>query len=165
MNKSNLFLMLGLAGGTILGLLASGSVAGFNSGSTGNSPRPQMDHSMHNMDAMTHDHDKVQEVGAGAVPAVQIALQSEGGCTYNMQLKLENFSLAPQNVNGPHKNGEGHAHLYADGKKLARIYSEWFHFSAPSGSQAIEVTLNSNDHAILAIEGKPITASAKLTDC
>jgi len=82
-----------------------------------------------------------------------------------MQLTLENFRLAPEAVNTAHKDGEGHAHLYADGVKLARVYSEWFHFAAPSGSKSIEVTLNSNDHATLVHEGKPISATAQLSDC
>ncbi len=158
MNKANLFLILGLAGGAVLGLLASGAVTGSGSGASRSA-------ATQGMDAAHHDHDRVHPVAPGAVPAVQIALQSEGGCTYNMQLTLENFRFAPERVNGPHTDGEGHAHLYADGVKLARVYSEWFHFSAPIGSKAIEITLNSNDHATLAHEGNPITATALLTDC
>ena len=158
MNRANLFLILGLAGGAVLGLLASGAVTGNGSGAAGSAVTQ-------GMDAKHHDHDRVHEVDESAVPAVQIALQSEGGCTYNMRLSLENFRFAPENVNDAHKEGEGHAHLYADGVKLARVYSEWFHFSAPLGSKAIEITLNSNDHATLAHEGDPITATAQLTDC
>ena len=161
MNKPNLFLIIGLVGGAALGLLASGSISGFGSGATA----PKMDHSKHQIGADNHDHDRLQEVPIDAVPSVQITLDAEGGCTYNMRLDLTNFRFAPENVNGPHKDGEGHAHLYADGQKLSRIYSEWVYFAAPLGSKSIEVTLNSNDHATLANQGKPITAQAALDDC
>jgi len=165
MNKANLFLILGLAGGTCLGLLASGSLDGVGSGAIGSAPTADMDHAQHQTGGMAHDHDRVQEVAPDAIPTIQIALQPEDPCTYNLMVTLNNFAFAPENVNGPHKDGEGHAHLYADGRKLGRIYSEWYHFSAPAGSKSIEVTLNSNDHATLAHEGKPITATAPLTDC
>ena len=165
MNRPNLMLMLGLIGGTALGFIASGSLGGFGSGAD-LSPEPaEMDHSMHQMGGQKHDHDRVQEVDPGAVPAVQIALQSEGGCAYNLLLSLDNFEFSPETVNQPHIPGTGHAHLYADGQKLGRIYSKWYHFTAPAGSKSIEVTLNSNDHATLAHEGQAITAKADLSDC
>ena len=165
MSKENLFLIIGLAGGAALGLLASGSFGGLGSGSNRSAPSPKMDHSQHQMDGTAHDHDRVQEVSPDAVPTVRISLNSEGGCAYNMLLSLENFVLSPKDVNGPHKDGQGHAHLYAGGQKLARVYSEWFHFIAPTGSKSIEVTLNSNDHATLALNGEPIKAAADLTGC
>ena len=161
MNKPNLFLMIGLVGGAVLGLLASGSFSGFESGATA----PKTNDSKHQMGADNHDHNRLQEVPINAVPSVKIVLDAEGGCTYNMRLDLTNFRFAPENVNGPHEAGEGHAHLYADGQKLSRIYSEWVHFAAPLGSKFIEVTLNSNDHATLANQGKPITATAAMDDC
>lgn len=164
MNRSNLFLVLGLAGGTCLGFLASGSVSGFGFNAKTAPDNTGMDHSMHQMDGMKHDHDRIQEV-EGDVPSLMLHLQSEGNCTFNLHMMMENFRLAPENVNGPHVSGEGHAHLYVDGEKHARIYSEWVHFTAPRGSKAIEITLNSNDHATLAHQGKPIRATADLSDC
>ena len=164
MNKANLFLVLGLAGGALLGLLASGSFGGFGSGATGSAPKQVMDHSKHQVDGIAHDHDRLQEV-EGDVPTLMLNLKAEGNCTFNLHMTVQNFRLAPENVNGPHLSGEGHAHLYADGVKLARVYSEWFHFTAPKGSKSIEVTLNSNDHATLVAGGEPITATADLPDC
>ena len=165
MNRSNLMFMLGLIGGTALGFIASGSIGGFGSGADLTPQPAEMDHSMHKMGGKTHDHDRVQEVDPSAVPAVQIALQSEGGCAYNLLLSLDNFKFSPETVNEAHISGTGHAHLYADDQKLGRIYSEWYHFTAPKGSKSIEVTLNSNDHATLSHEGKAITAKADLSDC
>ncbi len=156
MNRANLFLIVGLAGGTVLGLLASGSLGGFGSGSSPKNASPT--------DGMAHDHSKMIDA-TDPVPTVQIALFSEGGCSYNLQTTVQNFAFSPSAVNTDHNDGEGHAHLYVDGKKIARLYSEWFHFTVPQGSKTAEVVLNSNDHSTLANGGEPIGAKADLTDC
>ena len=51
-----------------------------------------------------------------------------------------------------HVPGEGHAHVYLDGRKIMRIYSEWFHlntyqFSTRSGEQLLSTEFVGNDHA------------------
>ena len=161
MNRANLFLVLGLAGGVVIGLAASGTLGGFGSGATGNAT----DHSAAQMvGGMDHDHSKMRAVDDVA-PSVMVHLTPEGGCAYNAHIMTENFVFSPQNVNGEHVPGEGHAHLYVDGVKLSRVYSEWFHFTAPKGASEVEVTLNSNDHATLTVDGAPVTATAELTDC
>lgn len=157
MNKANLFLILGLAGGTMIGLSAAGTFSDQMESHNTQSQSAEMD--------AHHNHDRMQEVSPSAVPLVLINLNAEGGCAYNMQLILDNFRLAPEAVNMAHKDGEGHLHLYADGVKLARVYSEWFHFAAPKGSKTIKVTLNSNDHATLVHDGNPIEATAQLNGC
>jgi hypothetical protein len=48
-----------------------------------------------------------------------------------------------------------------DGDNAARLYGEWFHLDAlPPGRRSLWATLNSNDHRMLAVDGKPIEASA-----
>lgn len=71
---------------------------------------------------------------------------------WNLRLKTTNFEFSPENANGPHQAGEGHAHLYVNGKKRARLYGRWFHIDRlPPGRVALTVTLNSNDHRPLAV--------------
>ena len=155
MNRANLFLIIGLAAGTVLGLAASGSFGGFShSGQSAEAP---------NMAA--HDHSKMIEIPESSAPVLSAVLHHEGGCAYNLHLTVSNFRFAPENANGSHVDGEGHAHIYVDGTKLARVYSDWFHFSAPKGSKMLKVTLTANDHSALAVGGVPITSSVALTEC
>lgn len=157
MNKANLFLIVGLAAGTGLGFVASGSLSGFGSGAA-HTP-------MQNVSDAAHNHDRVQELSADEAPTVQIIVKPEGGCAYNLHIITQKFQFAPENVNGAYAPGEGHAHIYVDDIKRARVYSEWFHFTAKPSAKTVKVTLNSNDHATLASGGVPIEATAELTDC
>ena len=60
--------------------------------------------------------------------------------------------------------GEGHAHVYVDGEKAARIYGPWFHLGAlPPGEVTLGVTLNANDHSLLAVSGRPLKAEKTIT--
>lgn len=59
-----------------------------------------------------------------------------------------------------HYPGEGHAHLYVDGQKIARLYGKWYHIEELSpGQHEITVTLNANDHREYAVNGENISTS------
>ena len=62
-----------------------------------------------------------------------------------------------------HIPGEGHAHVFLDGRKIMRIYNEWFHlntyqFSTRSGEQLLSIEFVGNDHAPYTINGLPVGA-------
>jgi len=57
-----------------------------------------------------------------------------------------------------HVPSEGHAHLYIDGKKVTRLYGEWYHIPSLSpGTHKITVTLNANSHEDLMVKGKVVS--------
>ena len=71
---------------------------------------------------------------------------------WNVYLQVSNFRFAPEQASQPHREGEGHAHLYINGSKIARIYSNWFHIpELLKDRNEIKITLNSNDHQTFAI--------------
>ena len=71
---------------------------------------------------------------------------------WNVYVQVSNFRFAPENASQPHRQGEGHAHLYINGNKIARLYSNWFHIpELIKDKNEIKVTLNSNDHQTLTI--------------
>jgi len=114
-----------------------------------------MDHGM--------DHDTPLEVGGGTPPAVQIAINKDPMSGYNLLVSVENFRFAPHHASLAHAAGEGHAHLYVNGMKQARLYGPWAHMpDLPSGEVIVEVTLNSNNHQPLAVDGEPVAASITL---
>ena len=112
-----------------------------------------------------HDHETAFEVPTGtAAPAVGIAVRRDAMTGWNVELSIENFTFAPERASGAHQMGEGHAHLYVDGAKVARLYGPWFHIAALSpGVHTIEVKLSTNDHAIYAVNGREVSASARVT--
>lgn len=109
-----------------------------------------------NMAAMSHD-------GAIALDdAVSVALEvdvdDDGGV--NVRILTDNWRWSPENVNGAHIAGEGHAHIYADGVKLNRVYGPRYHIAGlEAGEREIRVTLNANSHNELRVNGEPLEAA------
>ena len=107
-----------------------------------------------------HGHGELLEA-AGAAPSVSVNVSPDPESGWNLHVTTRNFRFAPQNASAAHVPGEGHAHVYVNGTKIARLYGEWLHIAElPKGSNRIEVTLNANDHRGLAVAGKPVSGSA-----
>ena len=88
---------------------------------------------------------------------------SDGG--YNIRVQTLNFTFAPQRVGMEPSAGEGHAHLYVDDVKVARLYGEWFHLeSLPDDAEMISVALYANNHRPLAMDGVEITDMVMVAD-
>jgi len=90
---------------------------------------------------------------------MDLAKDPTGG--WNVTLRTTNFAFTPEAVNQPNTPNTGHAHLFVDGVKLARLYGPHFHMPdlAP-GQHEIVVTLSSNDHSIYRVDGVRIEARA-----
>jgi hypothetical protein len=96
-------------------------------------------------------------------PTVAIRVIEDAKAGWNVQVDTTNFRWAPEHASQAHVPGEGHAHLYVDGKKVARLYGPWFHLErlAP-GTREVRVTLNANSHEELAVNGKILAATASV---
>ena len=89
--------------------------------------------------------------------AVQVVPDTKDG--YNVLIETENFRFAPTAVNGEPIPNEGHAHVYVNGTKVGRVYSEWTHVEGryfTAGENEVYVTLNANDHSEWAVDGVTI---------
>ena len=76
---------------------------------------------------------------------------------YNLHLITTNFKFTPENAGRTQVFGEGHAHLYLNDEKIARVYGNWFYLPPlPQGDYDVEVTLNGNGHEMLTWGGEPI---------
>lgn len=103
------------------------------------------------------------EVSAIAAPEVSLLIDPDPDAGWNLQVKTRNFDFAPRDAGGVHVDGTGHAHLYVNGVKQARLYGDWHHIPAlPAGEVLIEVVLNTNDHRPLAVAGRKIAAETRL---
>lgn len=125
-----------------------------------------MDHSAMGHGDASHAmmHDTPLALTADEAPTLSVMVTPDPMAGYNLHLMTRNFAFSPQNASREHVPGEGHAHVYINGTKHGRLYSEWMHIDAlPAGDVTVEVTLNSNDHRPFSVDGANIAASAALT--
>ncbi|MBQ1203928.1 MAG: hypothetical protein IIX61_09075, partial [Loktanella sp.] len=67
--------------------------------------------------------------------------------------------FTPELVNSDNVDNTGHAHLYINDMKMARLYGPHFHIhELPEGEHEIAVTLSSNDHSYYFVDGNLIQA-------
>lgn len=112
----------------------------------------------------THDHTLLEIPAGQPVPTVQLKLVPDAMKGWNLEVITTNFRFAPEHINTKNLPGEGHAHLYVNGKKVTRLYGAWYYLaSLPAGKNTITVSLNSNKHEQLAYQGKPIQTTTLLT--
>ncbi|KAJ55805.1 hypothetical protein ACMU_08500 [Actibacterium mucosum KCTC 23349] len=103
-------------------------------------------------------HGKV-EADPDNPPKVALRVEADALSGWNVYVDAQNFTFAPQNVNQANIANEGHAHLYLNGAKVARLYGPAFHLSnVPKGHNVVTVSLNANDHSDLTVLGEPIFA-------
>lgn len=118
----------------------------------------ETDADSHSHSEDSHSHSETYEVGdAALIPSVELMVMEDEKSGWNVTLTTENFTFTPENVNGEHVDNEGHAHIWVDGEKLARIYSESYHIDdLGEGEHEISVTLNTNKHADYTVDGETI---------
>lgn len=165
MPKTLMFAIIGLFFGTGFGFLLAATtgaeLVGHDHGTDAAHDHAAHDHG----DGMAgHDiHDQLVEAEA-PLPSLMLHVLPDGPQSRNLHIMVSNFTFAPQNVNGDHVPGQGHAHVYVDGVKQPRAYSPYVHLQAlPKGTHDIRVTLNANTHGQLAINGTPIEATTQIT--
>ena len=139
-------IVFGIAGGFLLagGMEASG-------GGHSHSDAEAHDHS-------THDHDALTEWD-GPVPDIALHLWPDAEGAVNIRLDAEGFIFTPEEVNGSNTPASGHAHVYVNDEKVARMYGPYMQVTGIERGDVIRVTLNANDHTEWAVDGVPVAAS------
>jgi len=105
----------------------------------------------------------VHEITQEGAPKATLDIQKDPTGGFNVHVVTSTFVWRPEMASMQHVPGEGHAHVYLDGRKIMRIYNEWFHlntyqFSTRSGEQLLSIEFVGNDHAPYTIQGLPIGA-------
>lgn len=152
MTRAFAFLLIGLVFGGALGFVLAPDT------SVSEQAAPAMDHAAH-----AHVHGEALMLDAGnTAPTLTLDVAPDPVAGWNVNIRTSNFTFAPERAGQDHVAGEGHAHIYVNGEKVARVYGDWFHLdSLPSGTVEIEVTLTSNDHRALVVEDRPLSASVR----
>jgi uncharacterized membrane protein YphA (DoxX/SURF4 family) len=97
-------------------------------------------------------------------PTVMIHPYKDANGGWNLHLMTGQFRFSPENAGKEDVLGEGHAHLYVNGKKVGRIYGDWAHVAVPKGANKVKVTLNTNSHKDYFVEGKQVQAEVELNE-
>lgn len=109
-------------------------------------------------------HDRFDVPANSAAPSVVIHAAKDVNGGWNLHLMTTNFTFTPENSGKEDVVGEGHAHIYVNGKKVARVYSNWFHINLPKGANKVKVTLNTNSHKEYFFEDKIIQHEIELDE-
>ncbi|MBV6622286.1 MAG: hypothetical protein KI793_04900 [Rivularia sp. (in: Bacteria)] len=104
-----------------------------------------------------HKHGKMEVPQGQPAPTVDVVVVKDAKKGWNLEAKTTNFKFAPEKINTAAEAGEGHAHLFVNGKKITRLYSNWYYLeNLEPGENQVKVTLNANNHADWASNGKII---------
>lgn len=115
--------------------------------------------------AHTNGATSIHEISSSAAPSAKLIVTKDPTGGFNVQVQTSRFTWRPDMASMKHVEGEGHAHVYLDGRKIMRIYNNWFHlntfqFATKSGEQLVSIELVGNDHAPYTTEGLPVGAEA-----
>ncbi|MDX1766240.1 MAG: hypothetical protein R3313_04785 [Candidatus Saccharimonadales bacterium] len=123
-------------------------------------------HSEEDPEASHSEAHEEYEIPDGApVPGVDITVSEDTKSGWNLSMTISNFEFSPENAGQDHIDGQGHAHLYIDGKKVTRLYGPNYYIGELSeGEHQIRVTLNTNDHRDYTAGGEVIESIVTITD-
>lgn len=114
----------------------------------------------------SHKHSQRKIAFESPVPSVTHLMFPDTMDGYNVQVLTTNFKFTPSAINREVVENSGHAHIYVNGTKVSRIYSNWFHLPSAalrSGQNLVTITLNANDHSEWAdVEGKLIASTVRV---
>ena len=99
----------------------------------------------------------VSEVSRMMMPSLTVMVHPDANRGWNLEVQTENFTFAPEQVNQANQPNVGHGHLYINGEKITRVYSNWLYLgSLDSGTHEITVSLHANGHEVWTHEGEAI---------
>lgn len=112
----------------------------------------------HQHDSDTHHSHGSVAVPVGApLPTVKLEVERDRKSGWNVRLITKNFRFAPEDLDQTNQVDSGHAHLFLNGQKVARLYGPWYHLAdLPAGKQTLMVELTSNQHNLITVNGKPV---------
>lgn len=148
----------------VLGLGAISLIVNAVSSSEQQSHHIEMSSDHHGGDNMTSHPHAMFMVDPANAPTVGLTVEEDEISGWNIKIDTTKFTFTPENVNGANIVGEGHAHLYVDGKKVARLYGPNFHYNENfDGVKTFKVTLNANDHSDYAVGDEAIYDEQQIT--
>ncbi len=97
-------------------------------------------------------------------PSIQLsAIPDTENVGWQIMANVTNFEFDKASVDGKHKPGTGHGHIYLNGMKLGRVFEADTHIGLlPKGKHLVRVTLNTNNHKTYMVAGKPVSDTIEI---
>ena len=112
----------------------------------------------------SHDHSGNSAVELAKPVNLELASEVDPAGGLHIRISAENWQWAPEEVNQPSRPGVGHAHIYANGEKLSRVYGPYHYVpDLPPGVHQIKIDLNDNQHNALTVNGAPLETTIAVT--
>ncbi|RFU87319.1 hypothetical protein DY218_07875 [Streptomyces triticagri] len=109
---------------------------------------------------------RLRQLPRADAPSAELTVRPDSEDGWNLKVSASRFRFTPDSVGGAAIAGRGHAHLYVDDRKVARVYGSWHHLpgsAVPRGTHRITVRLYADDHTVWAVGGKAVQATAEVT--
>ena len=111
-----------------------------------------------------HMHGTFDVPADATVPTLAVEVLEDPKQGWNLHVTTTGFDLVPERASTAAVMGEGHMHLYVDGEKLTRLYTEWYYLGdLEPGERTIRVELSANDHRAYASDGEIIDQTVTVT--
>lgn len=107
-----------------------------------------------------------REVGPEQAPDVGIEVQPDAAGGWDVRLTVRNFRFSPAGAAARAVPGRGLAHLYVDGRPVARLRAPEYRLDArlvPRGTHRVTARLYADDATVWAVDGKPVESTADVT--
>ncbi|MFJ8594517.1 hypothetical protein [Streptomyces sp. NPDC093598] len=107
-----------------------------------------------------------REVEPEDAPDVGIEVQPDAAGGWDVRLTVRNFRFSPAGAAARAVAGRGLAHLYVDGRPVARLRAPAYRLDArlvPRGTHRVTARLYADDATAWAVDGKPVESTADIT--
>tara|TARA_Y100001963_G_scaffold85276_1_gene117964 strand:+ start:284 stop:688 length:405 start_codon:yes stop_codon:yes gene_type:complete len=78
---------------------------------------------------------------------------------YNVKVDVDNFKFDAESVNKSSAYNKGHAHIFINGEKKARMYCNMHYFKSLPSKAKVSVSLVTNMHEDIIYKGKKVEHS------
>ncbi|MFD8154640.1 nuclear transport factor 2 family protein [Streptomyces sp. NPDC059720] len=106
-----------------------------------------------------------REVEPEGAPGVGVQVQPAAGA-WDVRLTVRNFRFSPAGAAPRAVAGRGLAHLYVDGRLVARLRTPQYRLAAglvPRGTHHVTARLHADDGTVWAVDGEPVESTADIT--
>ncbi|WP_030247919.1 MULTISPECIES: hypothetical protein [unclassified Streptomyces] len=107
-----------------------------------------------------------REVEQESAPDVGIEVQPDAGGGWEVRLTVRKFRFSPAGAAGRAVAGRGLAHLYVDGRLVARLRTPEYRLAdrlVPRGTHHVTARLHADDGTVWAVDGTPVESTADIT--
>ncbi|MEU2063377.1 hypothetical protein [Streptomyces sp. NPDC013455] len=107
----------------------------------------------------------LREVPGKNAPEVGVEVTPDPAGGWDVRLTLRRFRWSAPGAEPAAVTGRGLAHLFVDGRRVARLRTATHHLAAglPHGTHQVTARLYADDGTVWAVHGKPVQSTADIT--